>query len=114
MERELNCAQYCAKKICNNLGAEWSNKENYLLSLMGEGVGCGSICGGIIGAFAVMGKVFEDKCFDEMKYEILIGFVDKFGTVECAGLEKYYGNECKEIKEFICAKTVEIIKKRNK
>ena len=114
MENDFNCAQECARRIFDMAGVGCDKRDMDRLSLMGDGLGCGSVCGAIIGAFYVLGKVFEGEKSEELRYEMIVDFVDRFKYIDCTRLERHFDNDCRDIKERVCFKAYELIKNRTK
>lgn len=112
-ENSLNCCQLCAKKICSLENKILTNNEIAMLSLLGDGLGIGGMCGALTGSLAVMGILSDSKNKDFIRTELILSFAERFSTVNCCKLTEYHSDFCKEIIDFCINSTINILKNQN-
>lgn len=113
-ENSLNCCQLCAEKICSLKNINLTENEINLLSLLGDGMGIGGMCGALTGSLAAMGIILSgNKNKERLRTELILSFAERFSSVNCCKLTKYHSDCCREIIDFCINSTMNILKNEN-
>lgn len=85
-----------------------------MLSLLGDGMGIGGMCGALTGSLAAMGILLSDnKDKERLRTELILSFAERFSSINCCKLTKYHSDCCKEIIDFCINSTMNITEKKN-
>ncbi len=113
-ESSLNCCQLCAEKICYLKNVSLTNNEINMLSLLGDGMGIGGMCGALTGSLAAMGiLLYGNKNKERLRTELILSFAERFSSINCCKLTKYHSDFCSEIIDFCINSTMNILKNEN-
>ena len=92
-----NCAQQVLQYAADRRGIPWSPEVYKANAAFHSGLGIGSICCGLLGAFSVLGMLYDEDTARQKCLILMDQFQAIYGTLLCPRLQKMTDDECTSI-----------------
>lgn len=94
---ESNCAQQVLQYAADYRKIPWSPEVYKANAAFHSGLGIGSICCGLLGAFSVLGMLYDEDTARQKCLILMDQFQAIYGTLLCPKLQRLTDDECASV-----------------